>query len=985
MNNDLLWQTKLAARLHDPAEKALVLLRDPAGHEGGSIVEVGKALGFPTHLVQRRDGSTVEKLKLAKEMERIVEQADHWAAAADRAQFPKDTTERFVAWAQVRFADEGELVHPLSGERFEVRNIGQQILAEYIKAVSSNYFKRLIHTKPDGAPDYRLTALAFWRFGPELGKELQGIGHLWNLLPADTRTPDHTIWQHLDLTSALAGAMISGGRPALLTLSIGPVQDFIAAARSTSDLWAGSHFLSTLAWQAIKKVATSYGPDAILFPQLRAVPMVDLWLIEQGIRVDLFEKADWNDTNTDYNSLFVAALPNKFVAIVPAQEATQMANRIRDGVRQWVRDEARAMLDRVLSEIDEQPKGQHCYRQLEEQLRDFPEVHWSVAPWLDATQTESHLQTFCPVGERPTFFDSTAWKVLTTPIEPHHGWRFWEPNDGILYPVIHELGERTLASAKSARPFSQLIQQGYRDSLTGEYEWLTLDQRQLAVGVTRQRSDTLWTKVSKTKPSWVKNREHPEHLSAFGLIKRLWPERFIEIVKVSPWYTGLSTKPDLSRYVVSTHVMALAPSLERLMADGPAYLHAQNLEDQGNAREAYQWLEEQSRALKRPALPRRLMRKEFREREWWEIATRLPALIEQERARAEDAQEEASIAKVVKKIETAIGQPTERYYSLLLMDGDRLGAWLSGEPALTYGQVFHSNVATGLRSYNHKDLRQYLAAARATSPARHMAISSALNGFALDLVRHVVEEECLGKVLYAGGDDVMAMVCVRDLLTAMALLRYSYSGGVSDGQHMPSLKTELDLKRGFVQLRGRLYQVMGTKATASCGAVVAHHQAPLAMVLRELRAAEQRAKQDGGRDAFSITVIKRSGGILSFTAKWGEPLDVLLALRNFLAEPAVSRRAVYNSLVWLKDLPPDASAEMLGRLLGYQFKRQTASDQAWGKHNGDHLCQRIATLACTEKDRLDWLTRFIGVAEFLAREARMDVRESESAEAKARQ
>lgn len=30
MNHETLWQTKLAARLHDPAEKALVLLRDPS-------------------------------------------------------------------------------------------------------------------------------------------------------------------------------------------------------------------------------------------------------------------------------------------------------------------------------------------------------------------------------------------------------------------------------------------------------------------------------------------------------------------------------------------------------------------------------------------------------------------------------------------------------------------------------------------------------------------------------------------------------------------------------------------------------------------------------------------------------------------------------------------------------------------------------------------------------------------------------------------
>ena len=45
---------------------------------------------------------------------------------------------------------------------------------------------------------------------------------------------------------------------ALLKLQIGPVQEFIAAGRSTSDLWAGSHFLSTLAWQAMQVIAAAF-------------------------------------------------------------------------------------------------------------------------------------------------------------------------------------------------------------------------------------------------------------------------------------------------------------------------------------------------------------------------------------------------------------------------------------------------------------------------------------------------------------------------------------------------------------------------------------------------------------------------------------------------------------------------------------------------------------------------------------------------------
>lgn len=962
MTSDTLWQTKLAARIHDPAEKALVLLRDPAGHEGGSIVEVGKAVGFETHWITRRDGSQIERLHLPSDMERIVGQADRWAAAADRAQFPRDDKDRFVSWAQVRFAERGELVHPLSGERYAVHGIGQDVLAGHIRAASTDLFKSLIHRNADGAVDLQLTALAFWRFGPELGRELQGIGHLWSLLPADTRTPDHSIWQHLDLTSALAGAMTDGGRPALLTVSIGPVQEFIATGRSTSDLWASSHFLSMLAWQAMQVIAAEYGPDAILFPQLRAVPVVDLWLNEQGLRAELFGRADRNDTATDHNPLFVAALPNKFVALVPEQAAAQLAARIRDQVRDWVLQTARAMLDRVLEEIGETPNGQHCYAQIEAQLRDFPQVHWSLVPWLGQPALEDALKPFYPADEnkRPGLFGTKVWDTLTAPIEPQQGWRFWEPNDGTLYPAVHDLGERYLAAAKAARPFGQLQQQGYRDALTGEYEWLTLDEKQLTQGSPRQRTDTLWARVARQRPNWGKGDKDgrkAEHLSAFGLIKRLWPEQFAAWVRASRWYRELPTKPDLTRYVVSTHVMAVAPAIERLMEHGPAGEKAHRAYDA-----LAQTVAEQN--LKRLALPRRLMRKELRNEPWWETASRLPALLEQASERTDEAEEDERVERVLGQIEKAVGHRVERYYALLLMDGDRLGAWLSGEQSLAFEQSFHEQVKAGLAKYRHPALDAYLQMRRPVSPSRHMAISSALNGFALDLVRHVVESECLGKVLYAGGDDVMAMLGVRDLFKAMALLRAAYSGNAET-----TYQSELRLNGGFVGHRDRLYQVMGRHATASTGAVIAHHQAPLGAVMRELRAAEKRAKNEGGRDAFSITVIKRSGGALYLTEKWGEPVALLGDTIAFLADPAVSRRAVYHSVEWLTDLPdPKDQPDMLAALLGYQLARQ-AQDSA--KAKAPELARRLAALASSQqKNGLYWLRNFLSVAEFLARETR---------------
>ena len=967
-----LWQTKLVARIHDPAEKALVLLRDPAGHEGGSIVAIGKALGFETHLVTRRDGSQVEKLKLPREIDHIVEQADHWAAGADRAQFPKDANERYPAWAQVRFAEKGEIRHPLTGQVFEMHGIGQDVLCEHIKAVSGDGFKNLIHTAPDGTPDFYRTLLAFWRFGPELGRELKGIGHLWSLLPADTRTPDHTIWQHLDLTSALAGGMAGDKRPALLTVSLGPVQEFIAAGRSTSDLWAGSHFLSTLAWQAMKVIAEALGPDAILFPQLRGVPIVDLWLKEQGLQSTLFEKCEWNERDTDYNPLFGAALPNKFVAVVPEGAGEGLANEITDRVRNWAGTEARGMLDRVLNEIDETPNGQYCYTQVDDQLRDFPEMHWSLTPWLPEGELEPMLATFYPKdGKRPGFFGSEAWEMLKAPIQPQQEWSFWEPNDGVLYPAVHDAAERLLAAAKSVRGFGQLPQQGYRDSLSGECEWLTLDQRELDLPP-GQRTKTLWARVAAKRPSWAKKGEH---LSTLGLIKRLWPARYTE------WLGAQGIAADMSRYVVSTHVMALAPSLEKLMREGPA------------DPQAFRELELRVAKVTRTALPRALMSGEMRENNaWWSVATRLPGLIDDLREGAEGEQEESRIESVNTVIEKAIGAKAERYYALILMDGDRLGEWLSGENKLRFCESFHSSVRGGLNSYGDDRLKRYLNLYRPTSPARHMAISSALNGFSLDLVRHVVEDLCLGKLLYSGGDDVMAMVCVRDLTKALWLLRLVYSGGIPNEAGAELFEHDLDIKHGFVQWRSQLYRVMGERATASSGAVIAHHMAPLSAVLKSLRETEQDAKNKGGRNAFSIRVIKRAGGRVDLTLPWwiGEGSDAvstmhaLQTLRVAIASD-LSRRAAYHADEWVRRFPlletQDALQELIACNLQYQFQRKLRPGGEGRKGDAERIAQLAVREAQRRLDRAPTKGGLAGAAyevvqgllftgEFLARESR---------------
>src|SRR5690242_11271575 len=54
--------------------------------------------------------------------------------------------------------------------------------------------------------------------------------------------------------------------PHVLILSLGPVQDFIAAARRCRDLWFGSWLLSELSKATARGVNSAAGHEALVFP-----------------------------------------------------------------------------------------------------------------------------------------------------------------------------------------------------------------------------------------------------------------------------------------------------------------------------------------------------------------------------------------------------------------------------------------------------------------------------------------------------------------------------------------------------------------------------------------------------------------------------------------------------------------------------------------------------------------------------------------------
>lgn len=1004
----LLWQTKVAARLHDPAEKALVLLRDPAGHENGTSRALTRLLGF--HAIDTLDAETLDpdndealvrtlfQKGIPTALYRHVQRADWWAAAADRPQWPmeeitvktqrgEERTLKIAPWAQVRWTNKPVLIHPLTGEKYDLGQHGGLSDTDFrdIKERNLKHLSSLIaalHKQSPDAQDWRKTLLTLWRFGPALNEETDNgkLGELWKLLPADTRIPDHSIWDHLDLTSAFAGAFAAdeNGEVALLTLSIGPVQPFIAAARKMEDLWAGSHLLARLSWEAMRVVCEQLGPDAILFPRLRAVPQVDLWLRDTcGLPSEFFKECDWAKGSTDSNPLFAAALPNRFVAVVPASQASALAEAVQTQVRQWLQNLGETVMTELLDAagLPDAPELP-CHTQMQKQLKGFPEVHWAAVPFsligvahaekqtgLDTTQLSEAMRPFFDTdeGQGGSFLASPAWKLLQNELHFQEGGKksvLFTPNPGVLYPAVHDLAERALAAAKSLRRFEQNAQEGWRCSLGGEAEWLTTERSQLHLPPgQRIVAGTLWARIAKAKPAWAKKGEH---LAALPAIKRLWPTLFAREVGQA------LGRENISRFVVSTHTMALAHQLDQWLAQG-----GQCAEGLGELQETYR------NCLEPAALPRRLMLRHQRvQPEALQDAAELPALLEVASDSDTPERDAAAIQKRVRQTLASVRENQsddrlETYYGLLLLDGDRMGQWLSGENAISYRESFHPQVQAGFDQHakGQSQIEKYGQQARALSPGRHQAISGALNDFSLTVVRHVVENEHLGRLIYAGGDDVFAMLPVADLLPAMQRLRHAYSG--DDPAHEGGRDPRgLTLHKGFAILNGQLMRMMGTKATASCGAVVAHHQAPLSAVRRELAAAEQRAKNEGGRDAFSITIIKRSGGALRLTAKWGEPVALLQDMQAYLAHPDVSRRAAYHCLQWLdaQELPHPLPGDMLQSLLTYQLDRQASGEI---RNLAPDLAKRLSRLALEqEKNGIDWLRHFISVAEFLAREVR---------------
>ena len=117
-----------------------------------------------------------------------------------------------------------------------------------------------------------------------------------------------------------------------------------------------------------------------------------------------------------------------------------------------------------------------------------------------------------------------------------------------------------------------------------------------------------------------------------------------------------------------------------------------------------------------------------------------------------------------------------------MMDGDHLGRWLRGEKSPPMRKVMHPDLVNYFGKLGPTTTAG-LEARRPLGPALHAALSEALANFALHFVPRIVADH-RGTLIYAGGDDVLALLPTSRALACALCLRETFrKNWATDSNH----------------------------------------------------------------------------------------------------------------------------------------------------------------------------------------------------------
>lgn len=433
------------------------------------------------------------------------------------------------------------------------------------------------------------------------------------------------------------------------------------------------------------------------------------------------------------------------------------------------------------------------------------------------------------------FHDPSQWRTIW--LRQVNSWLefYWigvpyrdvEPED---YSLTLIAANRAMVARKLLRDFNNSsAEQGHKCSLTGEHEALHTDQQHRASEI----RDGFWEPIRKKHPNQGLLRQG-ERLCALSVIKRMAhecnpnlepriendgesiPHRFpsTSSISASDFRTQVIGAWEQCRGAVGNYLKALEALFHKdcdlyFCRKGKfnpeAFPYIQNLI--GGREEDYKLLE------KFLSL----------DGDWLYEDTLILRTLDEYGAKKNV--DPAPARNALKELYDAVEKRPSPYLAILALDGDKIGSFVN----------------------------------TLASRRLHETFSRALADFARGAVTDIVEQSHPGRLIYSGGDDVLALFPIEHALPAAKEIRDTFMRKMDEA--------------GFEGL------------TASAGVAFVHRTQPLQRAIQATRNAEHRAKDYYKRDALVVDFIRRSGEQETVGSKWSiEGYDLVGNLQSRINE-----------------------------------------------------------------------------------------------------
>ena len=567
----------------------------------------------------------------------------------------------------------------------------------------------------------------------------------------------------------------------ILHFTIGPVQGFVAEARRTRDLWAGSLLLSWLSAHAMWAV-TNHG-GTVSFPEVSDD--------------ELFQALDESKRKgATQKSPYIGSVPNRFKAEVPEKFDPKAC---AEAVQKAWKDLANVVWTVFVKDVANQ-HGNGTKDIWDRQIRNF----WDIA-WVK--------------GENPGKGADGAWLDQRKNWRTHYPEYVAERSDPGVTPLRYQEG-------------------GDHCQLMGFHQELSGYVRARGEGASQK---TFWDALRNYKfasdPTNRKrigelNLRDNERLCAIALVKRLFPVLAAgDLQKAIGWMPGANEKLDLERWPSVSYIAAV-PWLEHVWKFGEAH----------GVKNACAEYKDKIDGLTKPGIfgetAKGVLGLERFANDFFKLdghffhldairsmdLDRFKGNTEDERKAKRD-EAEAALKELQEKIAkgffdrrkaritAAGGDPStfvkfpplvaSEFYAVVIADGDEIGKNLRGDKG-------EDDAKIGLAKFTHDVPR----------------IVKARNGV----------------TIYAGGDDVLALLPLDGAIQTAIKLRDAYAGAFAHSQ---------------------------TSWTLSAAIVFAQYKIPFRAVLEEAhRQLDKIAKEKNGRDSLAVAVMKPGGIAFHWVSAW---------------------------------------------------------------------------------------------------------------------